>query len=81
MRTVLTLAVRLLVSSSMTQFSPANAGSKPSATEARYSIDIDQSESQSVAQISLDAVHRLRSILCFLIFCLHLAEMEVVATG
>ena len=58
-----------------------NAGSKPSATEARYSIDIDQSESQSVAQTPLDAVHRLRFILCFLIFCLHLAEMEVVATG
>ena len=58
-----------------------NAGSEPSATEARYSIDIDQSESQSVAQTPLDAVHRLRSILCFLIFCLHLAEMEVVATG
>jgi len=55
--------------------------SKPSATEARYSVDIDQSESQSVAQTPLDAVHRLRFILCFLIFCLHLAEMEVVATG
>ena len=54
-----------------------NAGSKPSATEARYSIDIDQSESQSDAQTPLNAVHRLRFILCFLIFCLHLAEMEV----